>query len=71
MGVATDYCVRATVLEALQAAKAAPTPWTVHIVKEGVRGVDAVKSEEVLEELKRAGATVVTMDGHELAKHWR
>ena len=41
--------------------------WKVFVVREAVRGVDAVASERVLEELEAAGAKVVSIGGEELA----
>ncbi|KAL8279299.1 hypothetical protein RQP46_008336 [Phenoliferia psychrophenolica] len=66
VGLATDFCVRASVLAAL---KANSPPWKVFVVREAVRGVDP-KAEErvaVLKELEAAGAKVVSIDGPELA----
>ncbi len=62
VGLATDYCVRATALAALQAAGHAVTHWTVTVIEEACRGVDAKKSLEVLDELRRAGARVVSIE---------
>lgn len=64
LGLATDFCVRASVLAALS-----PTspPWKVFVVREAVRGVDPVASERVLKELTAAGACVISMGGKELA----
>jgi nicotinamidase/pyrazinamidase len=53
-GLATDYCVRATVLDALAAGFA-----TV-LLEDGVRAVDVQPGdgEKAIEEMRRAGATV-------------
>jgi nicotinamidase/pyrazinamidase len=54
-GLATDYCVRASVLDALRAGLA------VTVIGDGVRGVDVTPgdSARALEEMKAAGATVI------------
>jgi nicotinamidase/pyrazinamidase len=54
-GLATDYCVRASVLDALRAGLA------VTVIGDGVRGVDVTPgdSARALEEMKVAGATVI------------
>ncbi|GAA5919642.1 hypothetical protein JCM6882_004877 [Rhodosporidiobolus microsporus] len=65
-GLATDFCVRATVLAALESAQGARVAWRVLVVREGVKGVFADKEEEVLQELRTRGAEVVEMDGPEL-----
>lgn len=64
VGLATDYCVRASALAALEAAS---PPWKVFVVREGVKGVDPEASERVLEELEKAGAELISIDGPELA----
>ena len=61
VGLATDFCVRASALAALQAAALAPTPWKVTVVREGCRGVDPARSEAVLKELEVAGARVALL----------
>lgn len=54
-GLATDYCVRASVLDALRAGL------TVTVIGDGVRGVDVTPgdSARALDEMKAAGATVI------------
>lgn len=56
MGLATDYCVRATVLHALERA------YDVWVVTDGCRGVDveAGDSERALAEMEAAGAVLRT-----------
>lgn len=66
VGLATDFCVRASVLAALEAAAQCDQPWTVTVVSEGCRAVDASKSRKVLEELEAAGAKVVSIEGEEV-----
>jgi nicotinamidase/pyrazinamidase len=53
--LATDYCVRATVLDALRAG------FEVEVVKEGVRGVElnAGDTERAVDEMTAAGARLV------------
>lgn len=58
MGLATDFCVKATVLSALEESEGR---WKTWIVREGCRGVDAERSEKVLDELERMGAKVVSV----------
>jgi nicotinamidase/pyrazinamidase len=57
LGLATDYCVKATVLDALRLGL------RVRVVSEGVRGVDLQPgdSRRALDEMKAAGATIVSM----------
>jgi len=54
-GLATDYCVRATVLDALKSG------YPVSVLRDGVRGVDvnAGDSARALDEMRAAGATIV------------
>ncbi|MCC7104766.1 MAG: nicotinamidase [Chloroflexi bacterium] len=54
-GLATDYCVRATVLDALKAG------FEVGLIRSAVRGVDLQPgdSERALEEMRAAGAEIV------------
>jgi len=51
-GLATDYCVKATVLDALEAG------FETYVIEDAVRGVDvnAGDSEKAIEEMRRAGA---------------
>ena len=51
-GVATDYCVKATVLDGLKAG------YNVYVVNDLCRGVDAEASKAALEEMKQKGATI-------------
>lgn len=57
-GLATDYCVKFTVLDALELG------FTVNIIQEGVRGVDLNKgdSEKAMEEMITAGAKVISIN---------
>jgi nicotinamidase/pyrazinamidase len=52
-GIATDYCVRATVMDAIQAG------FQVMVIEELCRGVAPDTSEEALEEMKGAGAIIL------------
>lgn len=56
MGIATDYCVRATVLDALRLG------YRVEVLTEGCRAVDLQPGDgaRALEEMQAAGATLVT-----------
>lgn len=58
MGLATDYCVRATVLDALQLG------FGVQLASEGCRAVDLVPGDgqRALEEMAQAGARVARID---------
>ena len=49
-GLATDYCVRATVLDALKAG------YPVFVVEDGCRGVAEASSQAALAEMEQAGA---------------
>lgn len=51
-GVATDYCVKATVLDGLKEG------YNVYVVSDLCRGVDAEASKAALEEMKQKGATI-------------
>jgi nicotinamidase/pyrazinamidase len=51
-GIATDYCVRASGLDALAAGR------SVHVLTDLVAGVAAESSSAALDELERAGAVV-------------
>lgn len=51
-GLALDYCVKATALDALKEG------FAVVIVRDCVRAVQSEKTEEILEELRRAGAEI-------------
>jgi nicotinamidase/pyrazinamidase len=52
-GIATDYCVRATALDAIR------TGFQVTVIEELCRGVAPDTSEEALEEMKGAGAIIL------------
>jgi nicotinamidase/pyrazinamidase len=52
VGIATDYCVRASALDALHAGR------TVRVLRDLVAGVAPTSSDAALEELTAAGATV-------------
>ncbi|GAA6023323.1 hypothetical protein JCM10207_006234 [Rhodosporidiobolus poonsookiae] len=68
-GLATDFCVRASVLDAL--ALSQKKGWDILVVREGVRGVDPDQEEHVLRELEEAGARVVSVEGEELKRFLR
>ena len=57
VGIATDYCVRASALDALAAHR------RVRVLTDLVAGVDADSSAAALDELTDAGATVVASNG--------
>jgi nicotinamidase/pyrazinamidase len=57
VGIATDYCVRASALDALAAHR------RVRVLTDLVAGVAADSSAAALSELKDAGATVVASNG--------
>jgi len=52
-GVATEYCVKATVLDALRLG------FRVYVVKDAVRGISEEGERRALEEMKEEGAAVV------------
>ena len=56
MGLATDYCVRFTALDALKEG------FSVHIIEDGCRGVNLQPhdSERAINEMRRAGAIITT-----------
>lgn len=62
MGLATDYCVKFTVLDAIDLG------FKVHLVADGCRGIDLQEGDvdQALQEMKDKGATLVTSD--ELSK---
>ena len=51
-GLALDYCVRATAIDALEA------KFEVHLIADGARAVEPARTEEVLHELAAAGAKI-------------
>jgi nicotinamidase/pyrazinamidase len=55
-GLALDYCVRATALDALKEG------FSVALAKDAVRAVSPDKTEEILQELRRAGVDVIKSD---------
>lgn len=57
VGIATDYCVRASALDALGAHR------RVRVLTDLVAGVAAASSAAALDELKDAGVTVVASNG--------
>lgn len=58
MGLATDYCVKFTALDACRLG------FEVKLLKEGVRGVEISKGdcEEAIEEMRQAGVTFITQE---------
>ncbi len=61
-GLATDYCVKATVLDLLNAESSAPDQLGVYVVEDAIRAVDVNPGdgEQAIAEMKQAGATFVT-----------
>jgi len=55
-GLATEYCVLRTVLDALAAG------FTVYLVEDAVRGIAPEGAARALKEMQKAGATLVTSD---------
>jgi nicotinamidase/pyrazinamidase len=55
MGLATDYCVKATALDARELG------WETYVIKEGCRGVDLTPgdSQRAFEEMLRAGVSLI------------
>lgn len=51
-GLATDYCVRATVLQALREGLG------VTLISDGIAGIDPQRTARALEEMRRAGAEI-------------
>jgi nicotinamidase/pyrazinamidase len=63
-GIATDYCVRATALDAIRAG------FQVTVIEELCRGVAPHTSQEALEEMKGAGAVILeTFDLNRIKDH--
>lgn len=54
-GVATDYCVRHTVLDALDSG------YRVMLLEDAIQGVDEENSRQAVEEMRSAGAGLVTL----------
>lgn len=57
-GVATDYCVKATVLDGLKEG------YNVYVVNDLCRGVAEETSEAALEEMKQKGAKILALPGY-------
>ena len=57
VGLATDYCVRASALDALR------EDFRVTIDREGIRGIDPDDSDRALEEIRAAGGSVTAPTG--------
>ena len=57
-GLATDYCVRATAIDALAEG------FSVHLVEDGCRGVGLTPGDinRALDEMKRAGVSIISQD---------
>jgi len=57
MGLATDYCVKYTVLDALELG------YEVAVLAEGCRGVNLNEqdSQHAIEQMQHAGATLITL----------
>lgn len=53
MGIATDYCVHATALDALK------NGFDVQVLKKAIAGVDPSESIKQLEKLREEGAEIV------------
>ena len=51
-GLATDYCVRATVLDALR------NGFTVSLIPDGIAGIDPQGTARAIDEMRQAGASV-------------
>jgi nicotinamidase/pyrazinamidase len=58
LGLATDYCVRCTVLDALQLG------FRVHLIQDGCRGVDVQAGDSIraIREMQTAGAVIRSSD---------
>jgi len=64
-GIATDFCVRLSVLEALRDLRPSVN---VYVVKDAVRAVDPVKGEQVLLDLEAKGAKLVESNSPDVLK---
>ena len=53
-GVATEYCVRATALDAIK------NGFEVYLIKDAVKGINPEDEEKVLKELKESGAKIIS-----------
>lgn len=60
-GIATDYCVKHTVLDALKAG------FKVTLLEDAIRGVNEKDSVEAIEQMVRAGAQLATLSDVEQA----
>ncbi|MBI3951093.1 MAG: nicotinamidase [Acidobacteria bacterium] len=60
-GIATDYCVRHTVLDALKEG------FKVTLLEDAIRGVDEKDSVDAIEQMVRAGAKLATLQDVESA----
>ncbi|NJE77477.1 isochorismatase family protein, partial [Thermococcus sp. ES12] len=56
-GVATEYCVRATALDALKEG------FEVYLLQDAIKGINAEDEEKALKELKEKGANVIDSTG--------
>ncbi|SCV72487.1 BQ2448_4024 [Microbotryum intermedium] len=63
-GLATDYCVKASALAAVEEGRT--RGWKVLVVREAVKGIDAEQSRQALADLESKGAKIVAMAGEEL-----
>ncbi|WP_324734836.1 nicotinamidase [Thermococcus sp. SY098] len=54
-GVATEYCVRATALDALKYG------FEVYILKDAIKGINPEDEEKALKELEEQGAKIITL----------
>lgn len=65
MGLATDYCVKFTALDAVK-----KLGYNVHLIKDGCRAVNMNPGDEerAIDEMKAAGVTIVTSDGSVLGE---
>jgi nicotinamidase/pyrazinamidase len=64
VGLATDYCVKNTVLDAVREG------FAVTVIEDATRGIDVKPgdSERAIEEMRRAGADLVTSEQLELSR---
>jgi len=54
-GVATEYCVKATALDAVRKG------FETYLLVDAIKGIDPEKEKEVLEEMKKAGVRLVSL----------
>ncbi|KAM0751581.1 isochorismatase family hydrolase [Meredithblackwellia eburnea MCA 4105] len=69
VGLATDYCVKASVLSALEPSSSFIK--NVYVIEEAVKGVDPTASAQVLKQLAQEGAKVVSIDGPEVRRRFQ